>query len=510
MGGAMRDRGQLDLPGVGQARLTLAELEAHLWEAAQILRGPVDQADFKSYIFPLLFFKRISDVHHEESEHALRLSGGDPAFARLPEYHRFQIPEGSFWEDVRTAEGNIGYHLQSALQRIETANPAALRGIFGDTPWTNKERISDEVITDLLEHFSKRELGNAHVEPDVLGQAYEYLIKKFADLSNRKAGEFYTPRSVVKLLVSMLQPEERDTIYDPACGTGGMLIEVVQHVIAGGGRPEKLSGRLFGQEKNLTTSGIARMNLFLHGVEDFEIAHGDTLRRPAFYDHDRLATFDCILANPPFSLKGWGDDMWAEDRFKRGETGVPPWSSADFAWVQHMIASMEVGTGRIGVVLPQGALFRGSSEGGIRQKILASGKIETVIALAPNLFYGTGLAACILIIRDRPAHPGQVLFIDASDQFRRGRSQNTLEPEHVARIRNWYQKAADIPSRSRLVSLAEIGRNAHSLNVAVYLESRAVAELPELPDALAGLRSARKELSDSESALEEKLAEWGL
>ncbi|WP_329428066.1 type I restriction-modification system subunit M [Streptosporangium sp. NBC_01495] len=488
----------------------MAELEAHLWAAAQILRGPVDQADFKSYIFPLLFFKRISDVYHEESQQALKLSGGDPSFARYPENHRFQIPDGSFWEDARTAEENVGSHLQNALQRIETANPTALRGIFGDTPWTNKDRISDRVITDLLEHFSKLELGNARVEPDMLGQAYEYLIKRFADLSNRKAGEFYTPRSVVKLLVSILKPEERDTVYDPACGTGGMLIEVVQHVISGGGRPEKLSGRLFGQEKNLTTSGIARMNLFLHGVEDFEIAHGDTLRQPAFYDHDRLATFDCVLANPPFSLKGWGDDTWAKDRFKRGETGVPPWNSGDFAWVQHMMASMEVGTGRIGVVLPQGALFRGASEGTIRRKLLASGKVETVIALAPNLFYGTGLAACILIIRDRPAHPGQVLFIDASDQFRKGRSQNSLEPEHVARILGWYEAAANILGRSRLVSLAEIGRNGHSLNVPLYLESRAVADLPELLDALARLRMSREELSVAESTLGEKLAEWGL
>ncbi|MBO2465044.1 SAM-dependent DNA methyltransferase [Actinomadura sp. LCR2-06] len=506
----MRRGGQLDLLEADRDRLTLAELEAHLWEAAQILRGPVDQADFKSYIFPLLFFKRISDVHREETQAALRVSGGDPTFARFPENHRFQIPGESFWEDVRAAEENVGYHLQGALQRIETANPRALRGIFGDTPWTNKERVSDEVITDLLEHFSKRRLGNADVEPDVLGQAYEYLIKKFADLSNRKAGEFYTPRMVVKLLVSILQPTDRDIVYDPACGTGGMLIEAAHHVVINGGSLEKLSGRLFGQEKNLTTSGIARMNLFLHGIEDFEIAHGDTLRHPAFYDHDRLATFDCILANPPFSLKGWGDDMWADDLFKRSETGVPPWNSGDFAWVQHMISSMELGTGRIGVVLPQGALFRGDSEGAIRQNILASGKVETVISLAPNLFYGTGLAACILILRDRPAYPGYVLFIDASDQFRKGRSQNTLESEHVTRIHNWYRAAADIRGRSRLVSLAEIGRNGDSLYCPLYLESRAVAELPEMSDALSRLRAARAELSEAEASLGEKLTEWGL
>ncbi len=501
---------QLDLLQDMRGPLTLGELEQHLWQAANILRGPIDQADFKSYIFPLLFFKRISDVYDEEFEEALRRSGGDHTFASYAENHRFQIPEGCSWDDVRRAERHVGSKLLGALNGIERANPNTLGGIFGDTPWTNKERVSESVITDLIEHFSRRSLANSLVAPDVLGQAYEYLIKRFADISNRKAGEFYTPRSVVKLLVSILDPMPKETVYDPACGTGGMLIEVVQHVTSAGHRPELLCGKLFGQEKNLTTAGIARMNLFLHSVEDFNIAHGDTLRSPAFYHRDELMTFDCVLANPPFSLKAWGDDTWAGDRFQRDLTGVPPWNSADFAWIQHMMASMAVGAGRVAVVLPQGVLFRGGTEGEIRRKILETGKVEAVVTLAPNLFYGAGLAACLLIIRDNNPHPGRVLFIDAADQFRRGRAQNLLDDVHVARILGWYQACADIPRRSRPADMREIARNGHSLNVSLYVESRANADLPELPDAARRLRSTYADLSCAEQRLREELAKWGL
>src|SRR5579859_7525823 len=338
--------------------LDLSTLEAHLWEAANILRGPVDAADFKTYIFPLLFFKRISDVYDEEITSALAESGGDQEYAQFPENHRFQIPVGYHWRDIRTHTTNVGQALQHAMREIEKANQRTLYGIFGDAQWTNKDRLSDELLINLIDHFSYLPLSNSNVDSDILGQAYEYLIKKFADATNKKAGEFYTPRSIVSLLVNILDPQEGETIYDPACGTGGMLLEAVHHVRRTGGNVRLLWGKLFGQEKNLTTSGIASMNLFLHGIEDFKILRGDTLRDPLFFVGDSLATFDCVIANPPFSLENWGDDQWMSDPYGRNFAGVPPRKYGDFAWVQHMVKSMAPVTGRAAVVLPHGALFR--------------------------------------------------------------------------------------------------------------------------------------------------------
>ena len=272
-----------------KAGLALAQLEAHLWESANILRGPVDAADFKTYIFPLLFFKRISDANDEEYQAALAESGGDEEYAHFPQNYRFQIPEGCHWRDVRTVAKNVGQALQTALRGIEKANPETLYGIFGDAQWTNKDRLSDALLRDLIEHFSRISLGNEAADADVLGQSYEYLIKKFADLTNKKAGEFYTPRSVVRLMVNILDPHQGETIYDPACGTGGMLLEAIHHVRERHEDARTLWGKIFGQEKNLTTSAIARMNLFLHGAADFQIVRGDTLRNPAFFLGDGLA-----------------------------------------------------------------------------------------------------------------------------------------------------------------------------------------------------------------------------
>ena len=412
--------------------MDISTLSNHLWESANILRGPVDAADFKTYIFPMLFFKRISDVYEEEFTAAQEESGGDEEYALFAENHRFQIPQGYLWREVREKTKNVGDALHKAMREIEKANPDTLYGIFGDAQWTNKDRLSDALLRDLIEHFSKLPLGNNDVEADVLGQSYEYLIKKFADATNKKAGEFYTPRSVVTLMVKILDPKEGDTIYDPACGTGGMLLEAIHHVRRSGGNVQMLFGKLFGQEKNLTTSAIARMNLLLHGVEDFQIERGDTLRRPAFHSGDSLAQFDCVIANPPFSLQKWGEEVWANDPYGRNFAGMPP-KKGDYAWVQHMIKSMAPKSGRMAVVLPHGILFRMSKEGKIRRKILDMDILEAVIGLGPNLFYGTGLAACILVFRQaKPkSRRKKVLMIDASKEFKRGRAQNELLPEHV-------------------------------------------------------------------------------
>ena len=497
--------------GVPQ-RVSLAELESHLWESANILRGPVDQADFKSYVFPLLFLKRISDVYDEEFQQALHESDGDVDYAGFAENHRFQVPEGAHWKDVRERTENVGRAIQAAMRAIEQANPNKLYGIFGDTQWTNKERLPDALLRDLIDHFSKLPLSNGAVEPDILGNAYEYLIKKFADLSNKKAGEFYTPRSVVKMLVNILDPQEGETVYDPACGTGGMLIEVVQHVRDRGGRVELLWGKVFGQEKNLTTAAIARMNLFLHGVEDFKIVRGDTLRDPAFFVGDELATFDCVIANPPFSLEKWGDELWTSDRFGRNFAGIPPKKSGDYAWVEHMVKSMAAKTGRLAVVLPQGALFRGGAEQRIRKHLLEADLVEAVIGLAPNLFYGTGLAACVIVLRQqKPAErQGRVLVVDASSLFKRGRNQNTLEEVHRRRIEELYAAFADDEGVVHVADLDEIRGNDFDLNISRYVSPVDDEALPTLAEAAAEFKAALDEAYAAEDRLLELLRAEGL
>jgi type I restriction enzyme M protein len=483
--------------------LTLSQLESHLWEAANILRGPVDAADFKTYVFPLLFFKRISDVHDEEHQAALEEFGGDEEAALFPENYGFQVPDGCHWQDVRKVAKNVGQALQTALRGIEQANPHTLYGIFGDAQWTNKDRLSDALLRDLIEHFSRISLGNAHAKVDILGQSYEYLIKKFADVTNKKAGEFYTPRSVVRLMVNILDPREGESIYDPTCGTGGMLLEAIHHVQETRGDVRTLWGKLYGQEKNLTTSAIARMNLFLHGAADFQIVRGDTLRNPAFFSGDNLATFDCVIANPPFSLEKWGDEVWSSDPYGRNFAGMPPAKSGDFAWVQHMIKSMAPKTGRMAVVLPHGALFRMGKEGEIRNKLLGMDLLEAVIGLGPNLFYGTGLAACILVFRQKKKKDwkNKVLIVDASKEFKTGRAQNELLPEHVERIHGWVRDYADVEGVARLVTLDEIAANDHNLNIPRYVEPKVTSEVLTVEEALKRLR----ESAEAAFAAEEKL-----
>jgi type I restriction enzyme M protein len=494
-------------------QITLPGLEQYLARAADLLRGSIDQADFKAYIFPLMFFKRITDVYVEEFEQALEESGGDHEYATFAENHRFAIPEGNLWSDVREKTENIGTALQTAFREIEKANPDTLYGIFGNANWTNKDKLPDRKIADLIEHFSTRTLSNGSVAPDVFGNAYEYLIKRFADQSNKKAGEYYTPRSVVGLLVNILDPQEGESVYDPACGTGGMLIEVIEHVKAAGGSPKTLWGKLYGQEKVLATSAIARMNLLLHGVEDFKIVREDTLRNPAFYTANHLAQFDCVVANPPFSLKAWGDVEWASDKWGRNQLGgVPPKGYADWAWVQHMLTSANADSGRVAVVLPQGALFRQGAEARIRTHVLKADKVEAVIGLAPNLFYGTGLAACVLILRHRKAadRAGKVVFINGEDLMKKGRNQNTLEPEHADELLEACRGFSDIEGRASVASLEDIEANDFNLNIPLYVAPADTGEKLTLADALANLEAVHAEVQRTRAVLEAELAKWGL
>ena len=491
------------------------QLKSALWDAANTLRGSaVDRTDWKGYILPLLFFKRISDVWDEETAEAQEIYGeADPSL--FPEIHRFVVPEACRWNDIREVPTNVGAALYKAMQEIERANPDTLFRVFGASDWSNKEKFSDELLKDLMEGFSDIRLGNGAVSTDVLGDAYEYLIGKFADVTRRnKAGEFYTPRSVVRMMVEILDPQEGESIYDPASGTGGMLLGAIEHVVRKGGDPRTFYGKIYGQEKNLTTSAIARMNLVLHGIEDFQIAREDTLRNPAFTDSSTggLATFDCVIANPPFSLDEWGRDLWEADPWSRAKFGIPPERYGDYAFVQHMIASMTAtGDGRMAVVLPQGALFRKSAEGTIREALLKNDLIEAVIGLAPNLFYGTQLAGCIVVLRRKKPveRKNKVLIIDASSLFRKGRAQNFLEQEHSEQIVSWYRAFENTEDRAKIATLDEIEKEGWTLNISRYVLRPISEDIPPLPEALAAFKTALGDVRAAEDHLRKVLTGGG-
>ncbi|MCH8275490.1 MAG: SAM-dependent DNA methyltransferase [Armatimonadetes bacterium] len=491
-----------------------ASLKSTLWEAANTLRGSaVDRTDWKGYILPLLFFKRISDVWDEETAEATETYGdADPS--AFPEVHRFRVPEGCHWNDIRDTPANVGTALAHSMQEIERANPDTLYRVFGSADWANRDKFTDELLKDLIEVFSAIPLGNEAVSTDILGDAYEYLIGKFADVTRRKkAGEFYTPRSVVRMMVEILDPQEGESIYDPACGTGGMLLAAIDHVKRHGGDPRTFYGKIYGQEKNLTTSSVARMNLVLHGIEDFQIAREDTLRNPAFTDGaGGLATFDCVIANPPFSLMAWGREIWENDPWGRAKYGLPPDSYGDYAFVQHMIASMApTGNSRMAVVLPQGALFRKGAEGKIREALLKEDLIEAVIGLAPNLFYGTGLAGCVVILRRKKSaeRKNKVLIIDASSLFRKGRAQNFLDPEHGEQIVEWVRAFEDVEDRAKVVTLDEIKEEGWTLNISRYVLPPIGEDIPPLPEALTAFKDALMEARAAEEHLRTVLVEGG-
>ena len=428
--------------------------------------------------------------------------------------HRFNVPEGCHWRDVRETPANVGAALSHAMREIERANPDTLYRVFGAADWGNREMLTDEILKDLIEGLSEVSLGNKAVSTDVLGDAYEYLIGKFADVTKRKkAGEFYTPRSVVRMMVELLDPKAGESIYDPACGTGGMLLGAIEHVQRAGGDARTFFGKIYGQEKNLTTASIARMNLVLHGIEDFQVVREDTLRSPAFTDSATggLATFDCVIANPPFSLKEWGRDVWEADPGAARSLACRPRATATTPGCSTWWRRWRRGTGRMAVVLPQGALFRKDAEGRIRQALLEQDLIEAVIGLAPNIFYGTGLAPAVVVLRrTKPAaRKGKVLIVDASSLFRKGRAQNFLDPEHAAQIVTWVRAFEDVPDRAKVVSLDEIKAEDWTLNISRYVLPPVGEDIPPLPEAVAAFKQAVAEARAAEDRLREVLIEGG-
>jgi len=492
--------------------VTLEDLERRLWDAANALRGPVDPADFKTYVFPILFWKWISDSYDWERAQAVAKYGDDVDPEVEADFHQFVLPTDTHWRDVTTKTANLGAAINKALGTIEQANPDSLAGIFGDAAWGNKERLPETALVNLINAFNGLTLNPDQVSHDLLGQGYEYLLKNFADESGKKAGEFFTPRQIVRLLIRILDPQPGEAVYDPAAGSGGMLVETINTVRDHGGDTRTL--RLYGQEVNLTTSAIARMNLFLHDIEDFKIVRGDTLRSPGLRQPDgHISTFDVTVANPPFSLSNWGAEQWAAD--PRSECGVPPTKNGDFAWVQHMLASMDPKAGRVGVVMPHGVLFRGGAEGKIRQCIVEQDRLEAVIGLPTNLFYSTSIPACLLIFRaDKPAVRRQhVLFIDASERFTKGRNQNSIGDDDIQAILDAYRTGEDPDGEGgvhvRLVPDSEIADNSYDLNIGRYIKATA-ADTVDLPTALAAYEQARTARVESERALFERLRLAGI
>lgn len=418
--------------------MTQQELEKYLWGAATYLRGTIDAGDYKQYIFPLLFFKRISDVYDEEYETALKESDNDLEYATFEENHRFQIPDGAHWKDVREVTVNVGTAIQNAIRDIEKANPETLYGIFGDASWTNKDRLSDEILTNLIEHFSKHSLNNTHVPADQLGDAYEYLIKQFADDSGHTAAEFYTNRTVVRLMTLIMDPKPSESVYDPTCGSGGLLLNCALQLKNDGKEYRTL--KLYGQEINLITSAIARMNMFMHGIEEFDIIRDDTLANPGFIEYDELKKFNVILANPPYSIKRWDQKSFENDSYGRNIWGTPPKGCAYYAFQQHIIKSLNVENGRSIVLWPHGVLFR-DSEADMRRKMIEQDLVECVIGLGPNLFYNSSMVACLLICRvNKPEErKGKTLFIQAVDEIRKEKTMSYLDEPHIQKILSAYQ-----------------------------------------------------------------------
>ena len=488
---------------------TANQLYSHLYEACNILRGPIDQDDYKSYVIPILFFKRLSDVYDEETVDNELKYGEDIVFYPEDELHAFVIPDGCHWKDVRETSEDVGKAIVDAMMGIEHANPDTLAGLFSsfdDANWTDKTKLDDERLKDLIEHMSALPVGNRNYSADVMGDAYEYLIKKFADMSKKNAGEFYTPRSVVKLMVRLLQPKSGDSVYDPACGTGGMLIEAIRNM-----DDEKASyGKIYGQEINLSTSAIARMNLFLHGAKEFKIAREDTLRKPMFVHNGQLQQFDCVLANPPFGLSHWGASIFENDQWGRNLWGSPTDSNADFAWLQHMYKSMRHGKGRCAVVMPQGVLFHGGREGTIRQKMIETDVVECVIALVGNLFYGAGVSACILFLnQNKPiAHRHKICMIDATGIYTPQRAKNIMTEADIDKVYTLWTDYKNVVDRCAIVDLDTIRDKKYTLSVNTYIEKSPAPPIDPLK-VRREFKDALKEVRESEAVLTELLKEGG-
>jgi type I restriction enzyme M protein len=491
-------------------KLTIEKLEGYLWSAADILRGSIDSSDYKGFIFGILFLKRLSDRFDEECD-ALRSQPN--ADLDDPDEHDFYVPKRARWSEIQKVATGVGEALNKACAELEQKNDkleGVLAGIdFNDERKLGDTRNRDSVLSRLVQHFGRLGLKNANLsEPDMLGRAYEYLIEKFADDAGKKGGEFYTPRMVVKLIVEILQPVAGMRVCDPTCGSGGMLIECAHYLERHGQNPRNLS--LYGQEKNLGTWAICRMNTLLHGLPDADIRKGDTIRDPKLVKDGELSLFDRVIANPPFSLDEWGREVAEHDPYGRFRFGVPPKTKGDLAFVQHMIATTN-NAGMVGVVMPHGVLFRGAAEGEIRKGMLQEDLVEAVVGLPTNLFYGTGIPAAILILNRRKTadHKRKVLFVEASRDFKQGTTQNYLREEDVTKIAVTVHAFKDVTKYARVVGLDDIEKNDFNLNISRYVETADASVKVDVATAIARLRELEGKRAEAEAKMNVYLKELG-
>jgi type I restriction enzyme M protein len=480
------------------------DLEKYLWGAAVLLRGVIDPGEYKSIIFPLMFFKRLSDVYDEEYQDALVMYG-DEESAKFGENHMFQIPDGAHWNDVRKTTINVGQAIKTAMMNIEKVNPDKLSGIFGDTNWSNKERLSDRILNDLIEHFSSVNLSLKNVPHDEFGNAYEFLIKKFADDSGHSAAEFYTNRTVVRLMTLIVDPQPGESIYDPTCGSGGMLLNA--RLLVKEREKEFRTLKLYGQEINIITSSIARMNMFIHGVQDFEIIQGDTLKRPAFIENGGVKQFDICIANPPYSMKMWDLEAWKNDPWGRNIYGTPPQGCADYAFFQHIICSLKKNTGRCAILWPHGILFR-DSERDMRAKLIQADYVDTVIGLGHNLFYNSVMESCIVICKKNKLveRKGKILFINGVNEIIEEKNMAFLSDENISNLFHLYKEYKDVPGLSYVASLDDVRNKDYSLNVPYYVQKWDLGETTDnINNILRDWTSSSSSVKQSFNSLTEKL-----
>ncbi len=459
--------------------ISLDEMKQFLWGAATRLRGQIDAAGYKEYIFPLLFFKRISDVYDEQYDEFVCEGGEEYANMQAEEFV-IRIPDGAHWKDVREVTENVGQRLVEAFIAIEQANPGVeadgriiggLEGIFGPKDgWTNKAKMPDHIITSLIEDFSRYNLSLASCPADEMGQAYEYLVGKFADDAGNTAQEFYTNRTVVTLMAEILQPKPNESIYDPTCGSGGMLVKCLDY-LRQKGQPWQ-GVKVFGQEINALTSSIARMNLYLNGVEDFSIVNADTLEKPGFVDGSHLRKFDIVLANPPYSIKQWNREKFMNDKWGRNFLGTPPQSKADYAFIQHILASMNNKSGRCAILLPHGILNR-LIEKDIRKKLIEVDVLDAVVSIGKNLFFNSPMEACILICRkNKPdSRKGKVLLIKATDLVERKNTESYLTQDHISTIVSLYNQYENIEGRTRVIKYSDVPEKNYTISPKYFVKS---------------------------------------
>lgn len=488
-------------------KLTLQQLKAHLWESANILRGSIDSADFKNYILGMLFFKRLSDVYDEEYGKLAETVG--PELAANPDMHKFNRPEGCAWNDILNVSTDIGTKINDVFSKMTIANAPRLDGILDRIDFNDKASLPDASLSQLVQHFNKLKLGNSNVPGSLLGDAYEYLIEQFADDAGKKGGEFYTPTMVTRLLVMMLKPHELESIYDPCCGSGGMMVQAAKHLVAHGGNPAKLF--MFGQEKNRNTFVIARMHMVLYGYDDAKIEHGDTFDGPKFLENGKLKQFDIVLANPPWNQNNWHYDKWKNsDPYNRFGFGLPPKGAGDWAWLQLMYTSLKPG-GRMGIVLDNGVLFRGNAEEKIRKEFLKKDLIEAVIGLPGNLFYNTSSPGCLVLFNDNKPdeRKGKVLFIDASKDYLEGKAQNFLRQEDIEKTARTFETFETVERYCTVADMEEIKENDYNLNISRYVDTTEPGEPVDIREVMNNLKTLQAERIEVQNRVVGFLKELG-